>query len=171
MLSGTIVWVIICVIFILPFEIKIKNILTFYCTGLMFPTAILLSKIIKAEWRVNDNPLGILGLYLNLAQFMYFPIIFYSFSKNPEQMIIFFAIITGAHIFPYGWLYNSKSFFIMAPAISLIIVLVGYIFGSTYNWIIPLSMVILLSILDIWIYKDYYKKVKLKINLKLELVD
>lgn len=92
LLSGIVLWAIIWIIFLLPIGIKTKNILTFYSTGIMFPMAILLSKLIKAKWRVNDNPLGMLGLYMNLAQFMYFPILFYSFSKNPEEMIIFLQL-------------------------------------------------------------------------------
>lgn len=157
-MSGTIVWGIIFVIFLMPIEIKTKNILTFYCTGVMFPLAILMSKIIKAEWKLNENPLGMLGLYLNLAQFMYFPILFYCFTKSPEQMIIFFAVITGAHIFPYGWFYNTKSFMIMAPVMSILVAIIGYVSTVDNNWTIPLVLMILLVILDIWLYSDYNKK-------------
>ncbi|MGL5353340.1 MAG: DUF7010 family protein, partial [Clostridium sp.] len=152
LLSGTFVWCIIFIIFLLPYEIKTKNILTFFCTGIMFPTSILISRVIKSEWKLNDNPLGMLGLYLNLAQFMYFPILFFSFSKNPEQMIIFFAVITGAHLFPYGWFYNTRSFMIIAPAISVVVAFIGYNIEVSNNWAIPLVVIIFLIILDTWIY-------------------
>lgn len=52
----------------------------------------------------------------------------------------------------------------MAPLISLIIVIIAYNIEVINNWTIPLAMLILFSILDIWLFKDYYKKVKLKNN-------
>lgn len=162
LLSATIIWSLILVIFLLPYEIKSKNILSFYSTGIMFPLSILISKVIKAEWKTNDNPLGTLGLYLNLAQLIYFPILFLTFSKNPNQMIIFFAIITGAHLFPYGWFYNTKVFTIMAPVISILITIVGWNIDNSSLWLIPLSMIVLLIILNIWLYTQY--------NIKLQLI-
>ncbi len=83
LLAATLVWSIVLVIFLLPIEIRYKNIFTFYSTCILFPLAILFSKLIKADWKINDNPLGTLGIYLNIAQLIYFPIIFWAFSKNP----------------------------------------------------------------------------------------
>lgn len=159
-LSATIIWSIVLLIFLLPYEIRIKNILTFYSTGIMFPLAILISKVIKAHWKVNDNPLGMLGLYLNLAQLMYFPILFWTFSKNPNQMIILFAVITGAHFFPFGWFYYTKAYAVMAPVISILIIMIGWNLDIARLWCIPLSMIVLLIILNIWLYIGYNVKLK-----------
>lgn len=126
----------------------------------MFPLAILIAKVIKAAWNTNDNPLGILGLYLNLTQIMYFPILFWTFSKSPGYMIIFFAVITGAHFFPYGWFYNTKAYMVMAPVISAFITIFGWNIASTSLWKIPLLMIVLLIILSVWIYIDYRQKIK-----------
>lgn len=52
----------------------------FISTGLMYPLSIGFAKIIKAEWKF-DHPLGSLGLLLNVAQFIYFPLIFWAFIK------------------------------------------------------------------------------------------
>lgn len=87
LLAATIVWSLVLVVFLLPYGIESKNILTLYSTGITFPLAILISKVIKADWKVNDNPLGMLGLYINLAQLMYFPILFFTFAKAPNQVI------------------------------------------------------------------------------------
>lgn len=160
LLAATIVWSIVLVIFLLPYEIENKNILTLFSTGITFPLAILISKVIKADWRVNDNPLGMLGLYINLAQLMYFPILFFAFIKAPNQFIIFFAVITGAHLFPYGWFYNTKAYVIMAPVISAIVTIIGWNIDIPRLWMIPLSMIILLMILDILLYVEYNLKIK-----------
>jgi len=155
LLAANIVWVIILVIFLLPYEIESKNILTLYSTGIMFPLAILISKIIKADWKTNDNPLGMLGLYINLAQLMYFPILIFAFDKAPNQFIIFFGVITGAHLFPYAWFYNTKVYSIMAPVISVLVIIIGWDIDITRLWLIPLSMMVLLIILNIWLYIEY----------------
>lgn len=68
-----------------------------FTTSLIFPMSILISKLIKADWKFDHQPLGKLGLYLNLPQFMYFPILAWAFQRNPAQFVAFFAVITGAH--------------------------------------------------------------------------
>lgn len=158
LLSATIIWSIVLVIFLLPWKIESQNTVTFYTTGIMLPLAILISKVIKADWATNDNPVGILGLYINLAQLMYFPILFFTFAKNPHQMIIFFAVITGAHLFPYGWFYNTKAFTIMSPIISFLVIIIGWNIDAAKLWVIPLSMIVLLVIINIWLYIDYRAK-------------
>ncbi|WP_425444441.1 DUF7010 family protein [Terribacillus aidingensis] len=40
----------------------------------LFPLSVGISTLLKADWKSKDNPLGDLGLYLNLAQLIYFPI-------------------------------------------------------------------------------------------------
>src|SRR5690625_358727 len=113
--SGIIIWIIISLIFSLSIGVNVKNILMLFSTGLMFPLSIGLSQMFKADWKLEGNPLSKLGLYLNLAQIMYFPILFWAIIKTPESAVIFFAIITSAHFFPYGWYYRTRSYEMMAP--------------------------------------------------------
>ena len=98
--SGAIIWLIITIIFFLPINIYEKSIYMLFPTGLMFPLSIVISYIIKADWKLEGNALGPLGLYLNIAQLIYFPILIWAIGKNPEEAVIFFAIITVAHFFP-----------------------------------------------------------------------
>lgn len=160
LISATIIWTMITIIFIQLFAINEKNIYMLFSTGLMLPLSMMIAKILKADWKSNDNPLGDLGLYLNLAQLMYFPILFWAFVKNPYEMIIFFAVITGAHFFPFGWFYNTKAYYVLAPVISIAVTLIGWTLETASLWIIPLVMVILLLILIVWLYVDYKEKCK-----------
>jgi hypothetical protein len=160
LLSALIIWIIITVISLQPFGIYEKNIYTLFSTGLMFPLSVAISALIKAEWKFKDIPLGSLGLYLNLAQIVYFPILLWAIAKSPNEMVLFFSIIVGAHFFPYGWLYNAKPFYFMAPIISVIIMVIGWSLDEAKLWLIPLAMVILLFLLVIWLFIDYKKKYK-----------
>ena len=158
--SAIVIWSIITIIFLQPIEIYQKNTYMLYSTGLMFPLSVGISTLIKADWKLKNNPLGNLGLYLNLAQLIYFPILFWAMIKSPNDAIIFVAIITGAHFFPYGWFYNAKPFYVMAPVISVSIMFLGLYLNGDNLWLIPISITTFLVFLIFWLYLDYKRKIK-----------
>lgn len=73
-------------------------------------------------------------------------------------MIIFFAVITGAHFFPYGWFYQALGYYVMAPVISLSMMVMGWAVSPLQLWIIPMLMPLFLVILIFWLWIDYKKK-------------
>ena len=158
LMSGVVIWFIVTVIFSLSIGIYEKNIFMLISTGLMFPLSIGMSRLIKAEWKFTGNALAPLGIYLNVAQIVYFPILFWAIGKSPEDAIIFFAIITCAHFFPYGWYYNTKAYTVMAVISALFIMIIGWNVGVEQLWIIPLITVILLLILITWLVIDVKRK-------------
>jgi hypothetical protein len=56
LLTGPIIWTIITILFLKPFELREKNIFALYSTGIMFPLSVLLSSLLKAEWRNKKIP-------------------------------------------------------------------------------------------------------------------
>ncbi|MFC4401707.1 DUF7010 family protein [Gracilibacillus xinjiangensis] len=158
LLAAIVIWSIITIIFLLPIDIQKKNIYMLISTGIMFPLSVGISTMIKADWQLKNNPLGNLGLIFNFAQLIYFPILFFGMITNPEDAIIFFAIITGAHFFPYGWFYNTKVYYIMAPVISVVIMVLGLYLDAEHLWGISLSVVILFFLLIFLLIRDYKKK-------------
>ena len=83
-LAGTVIWIVITAIFLMPnLSLETKNIFMLVSTGMMFPLAVGISTLLKADWKLEDNPLNMLGLIINLAQFAYFPFIFWAFAKSP----------------------------------------------------------------------------------------
>lgn len=160
LLAGVVIWLAITAIHMQSFTIETKNILLLIMTGLLFPLAVSISTLIKADWKMDHNPLSKLGLIFNFAQFIYFPLVFWAFIANPEYMLFIFAVITGAHFFPYGWFYQSKAYYVMAPVSSIVITVISLAVNSTLIWVIPLSMVVLLVIQVIWLYVDYRGKRK-----------
>ncbi len=76
-------------------------------------------------------------------------------------MIIFFAIITGAHFFLYGWFYRTKVYLIMSPMISIIITAISWNLKDHHIWYVPLSMIVLLIIQIGWLYIDYRQKINM----------
>ena len=158
LLSGTIIWGFITILFLQSFDINTKNLFALYLTGLTFPLAVILSNIMKIDWKAKNNPLGQLGLILNLAQFVYFPLIFWAIISTPDEMLLFFAIITGAHFFPYGWIYHTKVYYILSPLMVLLILLIGFSLKGEYLWLIPFTMFFSLMALNLFLFIDYKKK-------------
>ena len=155
--SAVVVWIIFTVIFFLPLDIKLKNIFMLCFSGITFPLAIVFSKLFQVDWKSRGLPLSDLGLVLNLAQLMYFPILLLVFVRFPSDMAAVFAIITAAHLYPYGWLYQAKPYYVYAPVISILIMILGFIPGDQL-WIIPLVMATSLVLLNLALFADLKKK-------------
>ncbi|ABR30973.1 hypothetical protein SU69_05700 [Thermosipho melanesiensis] len=160
LLSASVVWGIMLLIVLSNFEINTKNSLILWSTALLFPLAMVFSKIFKAQWKIDDNPLSILGFYLNIAQLIYYPIVVWALIKRPEEMIIFLGIITSAHLFPYGWYYSTKIYMVMSVFMSVTILFVALRLTLKTLWIIPTLMIVFLILLVILLYKDYKRKEK-----------
>ncbi|ARK23347.1 hypothetical protein SporoP37_00670 [Sporosarcina sp. P37] len=155
LLSAVVIWSIITVIFLQPIEMSQKNIFMMFSTGLMFPLSLALSKLLNADWKFDDHELGVLGLFLNLAQIIYFPILFWAMIKSPYDAIMIFAVITGAHFFPYGWFYNAKPYYYAAPIIAMSMMFLGLYAAPDHLWLLPFFMTVLLLMLVISLYLDF----------------
>ena len=118
-IAATIIWAVIAFIWALKVDSYNKSVLVFIAGGLLLPLAFMLSKILKTNWKVQDNPLQPLGLWLNFAQLFYFPFLIFILIRLPDYFIMTYAIITGAHFFPYSWFYRTKWYAIFAGIISL----------------------------------------------------
>jgi hypothetical protein len=158
LLSGMVVWTLITAAFLLPIELRFQNIALLALTGILFPLAIGLAALLKADWKSEGNPLGSLGLVFNVAQFAYFPLVFWAFGSQPEAMVFVFAVITGAHFLPYGWLYDTRAFYLMAPVMAVAATIIGSAAAPDSLWAVPLTILVLLAVLNAWLLADYKKK-------------
>ena len=43
----------------------------------------------------------------------------------PEKMLMVYAMIFGAHLMPYSWLYQSKSYMVMSIVVPILALVVG----------------------------------------------
>ncbi|WP_207896012.1 DUF7010 family protein [Hymenobacter gummosus] len=119
LLAGAFVWLLIAGIWLLPVGAGLKGLLTFCVGTLVLPLAYGLGRLLGAAWQVPDNPLQPLGLWLNLAQLFYFPVLVYAYMRAPQQFVMVYGIITGAHFFPYAWLYRTPAYAVGAGLIAV----------------------------------------------------
>lgn len=128
-----------------------KSVLTFMFGAILLPLALGFSKIFKTNWKIKNNPLQPLGLWLNFAQLIYFPILIFIMIKYPDYFIMTYAIITGAHLFPYAWYYDEIGYAIIAVLISFGAMLIALIVGVTEIYYIPILTAICLFALGFWL--------------------
>ena len=158
--AASLIWTIIAVIWWLPGSPAYKGLLTFWVGGLLLPLAWGLSKIFKTTWTMPGNPLQPLGLWLNFAQLFYFPILLFIYGRLPQYFIMTYAIITGAHFFPYAWFYNVRAFAVMAGVISVGALVIGLRTTEATLYLIPVFMVGALVVLSGWLAVVYRRNAR-----------
>lgn len=147
--SATLVWTLLSYIWTLPYSAYDRSVLTFIAGSITIPLAYALSKVFKTKWKSPGNPLEPLGLWLNFAQLFYFPILVFVLLTDPQFFIMTYAIITGAHFFPYAWYYKSIAFAVMAGVIAVGALLLGLTLPADRMYILPLVMAGALAVLAV----------------------
>ena len=124
-MASALIWTAILCVHLTNLNPLAKNLLTFCCTGPLLPLAFGISKLIGVDFQGRGNPLTKLGMIFTLNQILYLLIAMWVYSAVPEKMLMVFSMIFGAHFLPYGWLYDSKSYFVMAVAIPFLSLALG----------------------------------------------
>jgi hypothetical protein len=156
-LSAGIVWFAIYFIWAMDFGSYDKSVLTFMVGAILLPLASGLSKLLKTNWKVKNNPLQPLGLWLNFAQLIYFPILIFILIKFPDYFIMTYAIITGAHLFPYAWFYDEMGYAVTAIILSVGSLLMTMNMDPETMWAIPLFTSIAFFLFAIWLFMNLKK--------------
>lgn len=147
-IASVFIWCAILVITLLPIDAITKNLLTFCITAPLVPLAFMISKIIKAEFSAKDNPLNNLGILFSVNQFLYLLIAMWVYPTVPSKMVMVLAMIFGAHLLPFGWLYQSKAYFVMSVLISITALIVGNLYSAT---IVSLVMILFEILFCLWL--------------------
>jgi hypothetical protein len=101
-IASVIIWTAVFLIHTTSLSIDVKNLLTFVATAPLMPLAFAISKLLIAMWIMN---------------------------QQPESLVMILAMIFGAHLLPYSWLYQSRSYQIFAILIPLLTLLIGLLYS------------------------------------------
>lgn len=124
-MASVLIWSAVLVVHLSPLPILTKNLYTFFCTAPLLPVSYLISRIIKVDFQNKGNPLTNLGVLFSVNQIIYLLIAVWIFTAVPGKMLMVLAIIFGAHLMPYGWLYKSKVYFALSGIIPMAALFVG----------------------------------------------
>ncbi len=144
--TSVIIWLLILVVTSLGFPIQQQNLLVFCCSCPLMPFAWIIGKLLKTDIFDKSNPLGNLGFLFTLNQFLYLLIVMWVFSSVPQKMVMVYAMIFGAHLLPYSWLYKSMSYRVFAIAIPILSLAIGSLYSSRVVASVMLVIEVLFSI-------------------------
>ena len=144
--ASVFIWSAVLLIHSSSLPIESKNLFTFCCSAPLMPLAYMISKIIKVDFQNKSNPLTSLGIIFSVGQMPYLLIAMWIFSASPENMLMVYAMIFGAHLLPYGWLYKSKTYYILSAMIPIATLIAGMKFSSAYVSILMLCTEIIFCI-------------------------
>ena len=148
MMASVVIWAAVTIVRSLPVDIMTKNLYTFYCPGLMIPCVIIFSLIIGAKPLSNrSNPFNKLGLLNTMNQMLYLLIVMWAFSQKPDAMLMLFAMVFGAHLLPFSWLYESKTYLVMSLVTTIGSMLISIFLPEVYVGIFMIVCQIVMSAL------------------------
>ncbi|MGN1229255.1 MAG: DUF7010 family protein [Prevotella sp.] len=127
-IASVVIWAGITAVHLSPMNIMAKNLFTFCLSAPLMPIAFAVSKILKIDFQNKSNPLTSLGLLFSVNQILYLLIAMWVYNVVPEKMLMVYAIIFGAHLMPYSWLYRSRSYLVLSIAVPILALLVGLFF-------------------------------------------
>ena len=145
-LASIIIWIAVLFVHISSLPILTKNLFTFCCTAPLLPISYLISKIIKVDFQNKENPLTNLGVLFSVNQMLYLLIAMWIYPTIPEKMLMVIAMIFGAHLLPYSWLYSSKSYMFFSILIPLMALTIGL---KAEPFILAVTMIIVEIIFSI----------------------
>ena len=124
-LASVFIWAGILALHLSSLSLGAKNLFTFCLSAPLMPIAYGLSRLLKIDFQNKANPLTPLGILFSVNQMLYLLIAMWVFSALPEKMLMVYAMIFGAHLMPYSWLYLSRSYLVMSILVPVFALIVG----------------------------------------------
>lgn len=117
-----------------------------YGSGIMFPSGILAATLLKHDWQSKGNPFGLMGGLVGGLQLLFAPIVIMAWAKQPELLPFYLGVVVGAHLLPFVWLYDSKTYLFLAIGITLAAAATGALFPEMAYTLTPLSIACVLLV-------------------------
>lgn len=127
-LTSILIWAMICAVHLTDMPIDTKNLITFCCSAVLFPLAWMLSKVLKIDFEGKGNPLTKAGILFSINQMLYILIVMWVYAAVPEKMVMVYAMVFGAHLMPFSWLYDSRSYMVFSIVVPILSLIVGLIY-------------------------------------------
>ena len=127
-LTSILIWAMICAVHLTDMPINTKNLITFCCSAVLFPLAWMLSKVLKIDFEGKGNPLTKAGILFSINQMLYILIVMWVYAAVPEKMVMVYAMVFGAHLMPFSWLYDSRSYMVFSVVVPILSLIVGLIY-------------------------------------------
>lgn len=84
-------------------------------------------------------------------------IVMWVFHAVPDRMVTVFAMVFGAHLLPYSWLYKSLSYRIFSIAIPIVSLIVGCVF-SAFSVAVTMLVIEIIFVLALFVEMHMFIK-------------
>ena len=130
MLASIPIWLVIGIVQSWEAPVLQRNMLIFCAATPLVPLAYLISGPLGIRFRDDENPLSKLGFLFTCNQILYILIAMWAYGNNPESFLMIYAMIFGAHLMPFSWLYRCRLYLVSAVIVSVGCLFVGGIWGA-----------------------------------------
>ena len=130
--ASVVIWLMILIVILLDLPQYTENLLIFCCSCPLMPIALVVGKILKVDIFDKSNPLGNVGFLFTCNQFLYLLIVMWVFRAVPDKMVMVYAMVFGAHLLPYSWLYKSVSYRVFAIVLPIVSLIIGCMFSALF---------------------------------------
>lgn len=144
--ASVVIWLSIIIVIMLDLPQGKENLFVFCCSCPLLPISWMIGKVLKVDIFDKSNPLGNVGFLFTCNQFLYLLIVMWVFRAVPDKMVMVYAMVFGAHLLPYSWLYKSISYRIFSIIIPIVSLIIGCMFSAFSVAIILLIIEIIFSI-------------------------
>lgn len=150
-LASIVIWLLILGVHLTNLPIEQKDIFTFCCSAVLFPLAWMLSKALKIDFEGKGNPLTKAGILFSVNQILYILIAMWTLAAVPQKMLMVYAMIFGAHLMPFSWLYQSKSYLVFSIVVPILSLIVGLLYPP---YVLAAIMVIIEAVFSLCLYME-----------------
>ena len=152
--ASVVIWALIFGVHLTNLTMEQKNIFTFCCSAVLFPLAWMLSKTLKIDFEGKGNPLTKAGILFSVNQMLYILIAMWVFAAVPDKMLMVYAMIFGAHLMPFSWLYQSNSYMVF----SIIVPIASLILGLMYPpYVLAAIMMVIEAVFSACLFRECAK--------------
>ena len=153
-LTSILIWAMICAVHLTDIPIDTKNLITFCCSAVLFPLAWMLSKVLKIDFEGKGNPLTKAGILFSINQMLYILIVMWVYAAVPEKMVMVYAMVFGAHLMPFSWLYDSRSYMVFSIVVPILSLIVGLIYPPT---VLAALMIVIEAVFSACLFQECKK--------------
>lgn len=150
-LASVVIWGLILAAHLTHLGIETKNLITFCCSAVLFPLAWGLAKVLGIDFAGKGNPLTKAGILFSVNQMLYILIAMWVFAAVPDKMLMVYAMIFGAHLMPFSWLYQSKSYLVLSIVIPILSLVIGLMFPP---FVLAIIMVFVELVFSFLLYRE-----------------
>ena len=153
-LASIVIWELILAVQLTNLTTEQKNLAVFCCSAVLFPLAWGLSKMLKIDFEGKGNPLTKAGILFSINQMLYILIAMWVYAAVPEKMVMVYAMIFGAHLMPFSWLYQSNSYMVF----SIIVPIASLILGLMYPpYVLAAIMMVIEAVFSACLFRECAK--------------